>query len=411
MQAPLTARPAQQRLHRAVQATYVCFLASGFAFASWASRIPQVRAHFHLQPSQLGLVLLAIAGGSVISSSLSGPLISWLGPRRAISATAVLLGVALVIIATGYLVALAIVVAGLFVFGLASGTWDLAMNVHGGALEGHLGRSIMPRFHAAWSFGTVVGAVVGAAAVAVHLPVTAHLVGVAVVVALAVLQAARSFLPNHYRPTTENDAPGGCHRPEEPAHVHRDMLRAWLEPRTLAIGAFALAFAFAEGTANDWSSLAAIDGYHVPAALGTLVLATFLAAMTIGRWFSPSFVDHYGRVPVARLLGLVAIMGVVLFVFGPAVPFAFAGALLWGAGTSVGFPLGVSAGGDQPELAPGRVSVIASVGYCAFFAGPPLVGFLADQLTVLRALICVAVLLGIAIVLAPAVRGRASTET
>jgi MFS family permease len=393
-----TSAPANDRLRRAVQATYVAFLASGFAFASWASRIPQVRRHFHLQPSVLGLVLLTIAAGSIISSSLSGPLVSWLGPRRAISSTAVLLGAALAIIAAGYLVGLAIVVIGLFVFGMASGTWDLAMNVHGGTVEGHLGRSIMPRFHAAWSLGTVGGALVGAVAVAVHLPVTAHLAAVAVVVALAVLQAARFFLPSQYRPA-ESGAPR-VNDHHEDGHDHRKVLRAWLEPRTLAIGAFALAFAFAEGTANDWSSLAAIDGYHLPAALATLVLATFLAAMTIGRWFSPSFVDRHGRVPVTRLLGLVAILGVLLFVFGPVVPFAFVGALLWGAGTSVGFPLAVSAGGDEPAMAPGRVSVIASVGYCAFFAGPPLVGFLADQLTILRALICVAALLAIAMVLA-----------
>ena len=117
-------------------------------------------------------------------------------------------------------------------------------------------------------------------------------------------------------------------------------LGAWLEPRTLAIGVFVLAFAFAEGTANDWSSLAAIDGYHLQPALGTLVFATFLAAMTAGRWFSPVFLDRYGRVPVVRLLGLVAIAGVALFVFGPAVPFAFVGRALMGSRHVRGVPAG-----------------------------------------------------------------------
>lgn len=113
---------------------------------------------------------------------------------------------------------------------------------------------------------------------------------------------------------------------------------------------------------------------------------------------------------MARVLGLVAIAGVALFVFGVAVPFAFCGALLWGLGTSVGFPLGMSAGGDEPDLAPGRVSVIASVGYCAFLGGPPLVGFLGDQLTVLRALTSVAVLLAIAVVIAPVIRAPTSPQ-
>ena len=408
------------RLTRAVQATYISFVMSGFAFANWAARIPQVRQHFQLQPSTLGLVLLAIAAGSIVALPLSGPVIAWLGPRRAVSICAVLLSIGLAIVAIGYLVGLATVVTGLFVFGLANGAWDVAMNIHGGAVERHLGRSIMPRFHAGWSIGTVAGAIVGAVAVAVHLPVTVHLAVVAVLVVLVVPRATSHFLPSTDQqgdgqpeglgqPEGDSQPEGdgapssaGQTRQERPAH--RRVLRAWLEPRTLAIGAFVLAFALAEGTANDWSSLAAIDGYHVPAAVGTLVFATFLAAMTAGRWFSPTFLDRYGRVPVARVFCLVAIAGVVLFVFGPVVPFAFVGALLWGAGTSVGFPLGMSAGGDEPDLAAGRVSVIASIGYCAFLAGPPLIGFLGNQLTVQHALTSVAVLLALALPLAPVVR-------
>ena len=415
------------RLTRAVQATYIAFVMSGFAFANWAARIPQVRQHFQLQPSTLGLVLLAIAAGSIVALPLSGPVIAWLGPRRAVSICAVLLSIGLAIVAIGYLVGLATVVTGLFVFGLANGAWDVAMNIHGGAVERHLGRSIMPRFHAGWSIGSVAGAIVGAVAVAVHLPVTVHLAVVAVLVVLVVPRATRNFLPSADQPEglgqpegvdqpeadgqpEGNGAPSPEGRPRQERPAHRRVLRAWLEPRTLAIGAFVLAFALAEGTANDWSSLAAIDGYHVPAAVGTLVFATFLAAMTAGRWFSPAFLDRYGRVPVARLFCLVAIAGVVLFVFGPVVPFAFVGALLWGAGTSVGFPLGMSAGGDEPDLAAGRVSVIASIGYCAFLAGPPLIGFLGDQLTVQHALTSVAVLLALALPLAPVVRPPKGTQ-
>ena len=80
-------------------------------------------------------------------------------------------------------------------------------------------------------------------------------------------------------------------------------------------------------------------------------------------------------------MAMTAIVGVMLFVFGPGLPFAFVGVLLWGAGTSVGFPMGMSAGADQSELAAGRVSVIATIGYCSFLGGPPLVGFLGNQFT------------------------------
>jgi MFS family permease len=126
--------------------------------------------------------------------------------------------------------------------------------------------------------------------------------------------------------------------------------------------------------------------------------------MTAGRWFGPPLLDRYGRVPVVRVLAGVSLVGLLLFVFGPSTPVAFAGAVLWGLGASLGFPVGMSAAADDPARAAGRVSVVASIGYCAFLGGPPLIGFLADWGTVTRALIAVAVLLAGAVAVAGAVR-------
>ncbi len=165
-----------------------------------------------------------------------------------------------------------------------------------------------------------------------------------------------------------------------------------------------LAFAFAEGTGNDWISVAVIENYKAPATLGTLAFAVFLAAMTAGRWWGTALLDRYGRVPVTRALAALAVAGLVLFIFGPALPAAFFGAVLWGGGTSLGFPTGMSAAADDPILAARRVSVVASIGYCAFLGGPPLIGFLGDHITVRHALLVVVVLLAIAMVIATALR-------
>jgi MFS family permease len=169
-----------------------------------------------------------------------------------------------------------------------------------------------------------------------------------------------------------------------------------------------LAFAFAEGTANDWVTIALIDGHRTSEAVGTLGFAVFLTSMTAARWVGPGLLDRYGRVAVVRLLAVLAVVGLVLFVFGPNAPVAFVGALLWGAGTSLGFPVGMSAGADDPARAATRVSVIASIGYCAFLAGPPLIGFLGHEITVLRALIVVAVLLAVATAIAGCLREPAA---
>jgi predicted MFS family arabinose efflux permease len=389
------------QVRAATRATYLVFAVSGFGFASWASRIPQVKTRLGLDPSALGLLLLAIALGSVVALPLSGTVVARWGSRRTVEAMASLSTVALLVVAFGYLGGVAPVAVGLFFFGVSAGIWDVAMNVQGAAVERRLGRSIMSRFHAAWSLGTVAGALIGAIAVALRVPVTAHLAVAAVLEGPAVWVVARAFVsdvPAVADVATGEPGVAGGPTPRGSA------LTAWREPRTLLIGLFVLAFAFAEGTGNDWISVAVIENYRAPATLGTLAFAVFLAAMTAGRWWGTALLDRYGRVPVTRSLAALAVAGLVLFILGPALPAAFLGALLWGGGTSLGFPTGMSAAADDPILAARRVSVVASIGYCAFLGGPPLIGFLGDHVTVRHALLVVVVLLAIATVIATALR-------
>ena len=392
-----TDAPTRAAVDAAVLATYAAFISTGFAFASWASRIPQVRDGLRLDPSELGLVLLAIAAGSLIALPLSGLIVSRFGSRWTVRTMALVDTVGLLIIAFGSEIGVAPVVVGLFLFGFGQGAWDVAMNVQGALAERRLGKAILPRFHAGFSIGTVAGALLGAAMVALGVPVTVHLAGVAIFIALFVPFAVRGFLPDHL--PGDEGAPAQASGGER-----RSAFGAWRERRTLVVGLFVLAFAFAEGTGNDWIGIALIDGYGTTAALGTLGFATFLAAMTAGRWFGPSLLDRYGRVPVIRVLTVICLAGVLLFVFGPAVPVAFLGVLLWGLGLSLGFPVGMSAGADEPELAAPRVSVIASIGYCAFLAGPPLIGVLGSQVGVLRAILAVAVMLALAMLITGAIR-------
>ncbi|MBM9469317.1 MFS transporter [Nakamurella leprariae] len=388
-------------IRAATVATATVFAASGFAFASWASRIAQVRDQLSLSSSALGLVLLAIAAGSIVSLPSAGPIVARFGSRRVVAAMSLLLAAGLVVAAFGAEVSVVAVVAGLVLLGFGNGAWDVAMNVQGAVVERLSGRSIMSRFHAAFSVGTVGGALVGAGLVALAVPVWLHLVVVAGLVAVVVPMATRRFVPD-----TAADPDGA---PDDTAAGRQiaarfSVLQAWREPRTLLIGVLVLCFAFAEGVGNDWISVALIDGYGAPAAIGTLVFALFLAAMTAGRWFGPAWLDRWGRVAVLRVLSLVGIAGVVVFVFAPSPVLAAVGGLLWGFGTSLGFPVGMSAAADDPLRAATRVSVVASIGYCAFLAGPPLIGFLGHEWGVLRATVVVAVLLGVAVLVSPATR-------
>lgn len=280
----MSPRPPDQVVQRASTAVYVVFTLSGFGFASWASRIPQVRDALGLSPRQLGLVLLSIAVGSVTSMPLSGVIVSRLGTARTVALMALTAAAGLVIAGLGYRVGVGPVLLGLYLLGVGNGTWDVAMNVEGSAVERRLGRAIMPRFHAGFSAGTVTGALLGAAMVATGVSATVHLVAVAGIVAVAGPLAVRDFLAADPERSELVDGPAAGGGSGSPAG---HPLRAWTEPRTLLIGVFVLAAAFTEGTGNDWLGVATIDGYHAAAALGTLTFACFLAAMTLGRWFGP----------------------------------------------------------------------------------------------------------------------------
>jgi predicted MFS family arabinose efflux permease len=369
----------------------VVFAVNGFMMASWMARLPVVRDELDLTPGRLGLLLLALSLGSLAGLPVAGRLVERLGARTVVGAGVVAVAVAQVSGAVAVQHATAAVVApALVLFGFGIGTWDVAMNLHGARVEHALGRTIMPRFHAAFSLGTVLGAGAGAGAAATGLPLPAHLALVGVLAVLVVLVAVRAFLPG--REVEDDGAPSGRAG------------SAWREPRTLLVGLMVLALALTEGTANDWLTVALVDGYDLPDWAGALGFGLFVTAMTAGRMVGTTLLDRHGRVRVLWATMALAGAGVLLTVLAGDVVLAMVGVALWGLGGSLGFPVGMSAAADDPRRAAARVSVVSTIGYTAFLAGPPLVGFVADRVGTLDALLVVAVLLVPSALVVPAAR-------
>lgn len=385
-------RPAPLPARNAVAVT---FFLNGLLFATWVSRIPEARRALGLDNGGLGLLLLAIAAGSLLSMPASGALISRLGTTRVVRTAgwSALVGLVLAAVAVGTgTVPLAVV--GLFLYGVGTGVWDVGMNVEGAAVEQQLGRTVMPRFHAAFSFGTVLGSAAGAVAVGVGVPTTVHLPVLSLLAVLALLVGTRAFLPDEVVGPDDDEGP----RPSA--------WSAWTEPRTLLIGLMVLALALTEGTANDWLALALVDGHDVAEWVGVAGFAVFVTAMTAGRLAGPVLLDRFGRAPVLWGTMAAAGGGVLLIVLGPGLPVVAVGVVLWGLGASLGFPVGMSAAADDPRRAAARVSVVSTIGYAAFLSGPPLVGFVADRVGTLDALLVVAVVLVPSALVVPAARVR-----
>ncbi|WP_233517670.1 MFS transporter [Geodermatophilus marinus] len=384
--------PDTARIERARVAVTVVFVLNGLAFASWIARVPAARDRLDLTPAGLGLLLLCMAIGSVLALPAAGPLVHRLAPARSVLSAGALAVAGLLVLSAGLTwPSAALAGLGLFLTGAGVGVWDVSMNVEGADVEQRLGRSVMPRLHAGFSLGTVAGALAGAGAAALRVPLAAQLVLTGVLVLAALAVAVRWFLPV---PAAAGDAG------PRPSGVGE----AWRDPRTLLVGLLVLAFAFTEGTANDWLAVALVDGYGVSGAVAAAGFAVFVAAMTVVRLVGGALLDRFGRVPVLRVGAATALAGVLLFVLAPAAPWAAAGAVLWGAGAALGFPVGMSAAADDPRRAAARVSVVSAVGYTAFLAGPPLIGFLAEGAGVLRALLVVPAVLALGALAAGATR-------
>jgi MFS family permease len=387
-------------------AVFVIFVLSGISIATWVARLPAIRDQLELNTANVGILIFGMSAGSVIGLIVSPAILARFGPRAGIVACLSLVSVGLVLVAVGGGLAPSVTVAfvGLVLFGFGNGACDVMMNVEGAAAERAIGKTLMPLMHAFFSGGTVLGAAIGALASALAIPVFAHLVGIAVVIVLAVVTAVR-FIPHELDATDRADKQSPA--PRIPIRERlAATLKVWADMRLLLIGAVILGMAFAEGSANDWLAIATVDGHDQSNTTGAIVFGIFVAAMTVGRVAGGPLLDRFGRVPVLRATAVVGVAGLLLFILSTDLWVAIIGAVLWGIGASLGFPVGMSAAADDEKNSAARVSAVAIVGYTAFLAGPPLLGFLGEHFGILNALYVILALLVLSFFASPATRER-----
>lgn len=373
-------------------AIFTIFFLSGLSVATWASRVPALKIALGVDNIQIGFMLLAAGIASIAGLSLASFVLARFGARRGMLAAIFVFatGVALVGIGADLAQSYIVVILGLALFGLGNGSVDVMMNVEGAAIEKTVGKTILPLFHAFFSFGTVAGAAIGALAIALNANVLVHAAIIAVAIVIAGLVATANVPAREI--AMDPDAAGEASAKLSRRERLHEALSAWREPRTYALGVIVLGMSFAEGGANDWLALGMVDGHGTDEAMGAIGLATFSVSMTLVRVIGGPLVDRFGRVATLRVLSALAVAGLLLFIYAPTLPLILAGAALWGAGVSLGFPLGMSAAADDPARAAARVSATATIGYVAFLAGPPLLGFISESIGVLNTLLILVVL-------------------
>ena len=398
----VTAAPSTVR--RAMFGVFLTFAVNGIVIGGWISRLPAIRDALGLDTSQVGVFLAGMALGAVLGLLTAAAVVHRLGARRTIFAALALGAVGLVVLAVGVSVVASfpIALAGGAIFGVAWSVCDVAMNVEGTAVERAMGRTLMPWFHAAWSLGSVAGAGTGAVAAFLGIVPGIH---IAILVGVVVLTAV--LLPRLLPHELEDPDAIAVEGPTG----FRAQLAAWRDPRILLLGVLVLGMAFAEGSANDWLALAMKDDRGFDDGQAALLFGVFTAAMTIGRIAGVPLLDRFGRVPVLRAAVAMAAVGLGVVILVEYTPVMIAGIVVWGLGASLGFPVGMSAAGDDPNGAAARVSAVATIAYCAFLVGPPVLGLVGHQVGILNSLWIVFALIVLAAVGIPAARERASAAT
>jgi len=396
------------------------FALAGVAFASWLARIPTVRDLLDLSTADLGLLLLVGSVGSLLTVTASGVVLQRLGSRRVLLVSTFVLAAALVLLGVGPTVgSRALLAAGIFLNGVAVALGNVAINVESARIERALGRTVIPQFHAAFSIGAVVGSGTGALASAAGVPLVVQLpVTAAVVVAWRLASLRGVVLPPTAAETGERTPPPAAPTPppavaavavarasraRQGARRLATALDAWREPRTLLVGVVVLAAAFSEGAANNWLSLAVVDGFARSESVGGAVLGLFVASMTVVRLLGTRLLDRFGRVAVLRASGASSVVGLLLFGFAPTLALAGAGVVLWGVGAALAVPIGIAAASDDPVRAAGRVAVVSAFASMASLVAPPVLGLAAQSVGARHALVLIVAAMVASVLVAPAV--------
>lgn len=356
-----------------------CYFVPGVVFASWASRIPDVKNIMHLSNGQLGSVLFAIPAGQLLMMSLSGLIVSRFGSKKSLVLAEVLYAFSLFLIGCSTVVSH--LVASLVALGMMANLMNIATNTQACYLEKLYGRNIMSSFHGMWSLGGFAGGIVGACFAATSLPVAAHFAVVLFLSVVIVGLSMRNLVSDELAKAEDEDIP------KFSFHSIDSIL--------ILLGVMGFGGMFCEGTVYDWSSVYFSTVVKPDAAFIRAGYIAGMGAMTLGRFLADGFVTKYGPSRVLKVCGLLILSGLLLASAFPYLLSATLGFLLVGFGISSSVPICYSLAGKLGTMkASIAITIVSSISFFGFLVGPPVIGWI-SELANLRVALAVAAAFGL----------------
>ncbi|MBL7745181.1 MAG: MFS transporter [Chitinophagaceae bacterium] len=355
------------------------YFSMGFCFASWASRIPDIKTRLHLSEAELGSVLLALPVGQLVTMPVSGRLVTKYGSRTILSFAILLYAIELTNI--GWASQMWQLALALFIFGVVGNMSNISVNTQGVLAEKIYGRPIMTSFHGVWSIAGFSGALVGLLMMNLNLTPRQHFIIVAALVFVIVLVARKYLIPGTSAPAEKKkffSKPDGI---------------------LVQLGIIAFCSMSAEGAMFDWSGVYFKEVVKAPGSLVILGYASFMIMMATGRFVGDRIIARVGRKKLIQVSGILILAGLLISVAFPYLITATLGFLTVGFGVSSIIPTVYSTAAKASKIGPGMaLASVSSIGFLGFLLGPPVIGYIA-QLASLRYSFAVVALFGLCITL------------
>lgn len=335
------------------------YFGQGLVFASWASRIPDLKTALHLSDAALGSILLALPIGQMITMPLSGRLVAIYGSKKILTLATPLYALCLTNLALatqGWHLAIF-----LLLFGISGNLCNIALNTQAVFAETHYGKPIMSSFHGSWSLGLFTGALVGLLMMNLHLATNIHFW------IIAPIAWGHIFINHRFLLI------GKSAQKEKPKFL--------IKPQGVLVqlGIIAFCSMATEGAMMDWSGVYFKEIVNAPAKWIILGYASYSAMMTIGRFIGDKFIAAYGRKTMLQLCGVVISTGMFLSVVFPNLIVATISFMLVGVGVSVIIPMTYTIAGNNDKMPSSlAIAMVSSIGYFGFLMGPPLIGYISE---------------------------------
>lgn len=351
--------PNKMRIRIAVALVY---FSMGLCFASWASRIPDIKTALNLNDALFGSILFALPVGQFLMMPVSGKLVTRFGSRSVMLISIPLYTICLAsigLVREGWQLAIA-----LFAFGLAGNACNISINTQGILTERLYERPIMASFHGGWSLAGFTGALIGLLMINLKAPVFMHFV---VVIALVwgILWFNQPFL---------NKGKVGADSPQP-----KRKFLSKPDSVLLQLGIIGFCSMASEGAMFDWSGIYFKDVVQAPASLVILGYTSFMIMMASGRFVADYLISKIGRKRLLQICGVMISAGLFTAVIFPYLISSTVAFMMVGLGVSSIVPTVYSAAGRHSKVAPGiALATVSSVSFLGFLMGPPLIGYISE---------------------------------